>query len=247
MLQPKATSRRTLIAWVCALAALFAFRLLFELTREFFFEDETQFFLIGLRHYATGVWPYFGPDVVWTKSEIPGAMQALLVSVPLRLWAVPEAPFILINVLSFSALAAMAWYITARLPQIPRWLVWGWLMTVPWTLEYGTHIINPSYLLAPAVLFFLGFFEAVPVFRIDKIQGPVAFAMMGAATIFALQIHMSWPLLLPYVAVAWMSRWLACPNARECGPRRGARPIIASSVNLPPPTYVGYRLAKRSP
>jgi hypothetical protein len=215
------TRSRRVILWVLALTALFAFRLIFGLTREFFFEDETQIFLIGLRHYATGAWPYFGPDVVWTKSEIPGAMQALLVSVPLRIWAVPEAPFVLINLLSFAALAAMAWYITARLPQLPAWLVWGWLMTVPWTLEYGTHIMNPSYLLAPAVMFFLGFFEAVPVFRIGRIRGPIAFAMMGAATIFVLQVHMSWPLLLPYVAVAWLSRW-----------RLGVRALAADIVGF---------------
>jgi len=193
--------------WIAGVLALFVFRLLYGLTREFFFEDETQIFLMGLRYYATGLWPHFGPDVVWTKSEIPGALQPLLVGVPLRIWAAPEAPFVLLNVLSFAALAAMAWYITARLPQLPRWLVWGWLMTVPWTLEYGTHIINPSYVLAPAVLFFLGFFEAVPVFTLGRIPGFMAFAMMGAATLFVLQIHMSWPLLLPYLAVAWLSRW----------------------------------------
>src|SRR5437762_11224423 len=83
-----------------ALAALFAFRLAFGLSSEFFFEDETQIYLMGLRHFATGLWPYFGPDVVWTKSEIPGALQALLVGVPLDLVPVPDAPFVLLNVLS---------------------------------------------------------------------------------------------------------------------------------------------------
>ena len=87
-----------------ALAALFTFRLLFGLSSEFFFEDETQIFLMGLRYYATGHWPYFGPDVVWTRSEIPGALQALLVGVPLRIAPVPEAPFVLLNVLSTGAL-----------------------------------------------------------------------------------------------------------------------------------------------
>ena len=61
-----------------ALVALFLFRLLFGLSSEFFFEDETQIYLMGLRYYATGAWPYFGADVVWTRSEIPGALQALL-------------------------------------------------------------------------------------------------------------------------------------------------------------------------
>ena len=65
-------------------AAAFVFRLLFGLSSELFFEDETQIFLIGLRYYATGSWPFFGPDVVWTKSEIPGALQGLLVGAAVR-------------------------------------------------------------------------------------------------------------------------------------------------------------------
>src|SRR5262249_52601217 len=77
------------------LAACFLFRLLFGLSREFFFEDETQIFLLGFRYYATGDWPFFGPDVVWTRSEIPGALQALLVGLPFRVAPIPEAPFVL--------------------------------------------------------------------------------------------------------------------------------------------------------
>jgi len=72
--------------WPLILIALFAFRLWFGLSREFFFEDETQIFLIGFRYYATGDWPFFGPDVVWTKSEIPGALQGVLVGLPLRIF-----------------------------------------------------------------------------------------------------------------------------------------------------------------
>ena len=94
----------------------------------------------------------------------------------------PEAPYVLLNVLSMAALAAFAWYVKARIPQLPTWLVWTWLMTLPWTLEFSAHIINPSYLLAPAIAFFIGFFEAVPAFRRGKIPVPVAFGLMGAAT-----------------------------------------------------------------
>ena len=115
--------------WVPILAALFAFRLLFGLSSEFFFEDETQIYLLGLRYYATGHWPFFGPDVVWTKSEIPGALQALLVGVPLAVAPIPEAPFVLLNLLSFGALAALAWYTCEHLPHAPRWLIWGWFLT----------------------------------------------------------------------------------------------------------------------
>jgi hypothetical protein len=114
-------------------------------------------------------------------------------------------------------------------------------MTLPWTLQYSTHIINPSYLLAPALVFFLGFFESVPVFRIGKIAQPIAFFMMGAAVGWVLQIHMSWPLLLPYAGIAWLSGW-----------RRGVRALALDALGfavgflllsaLLVPTFVVYGL-----
>ena len=215
------TPRRRVLAVTAALAAIFLFRLLYGLSSEFFLEDETQVFLMGLRYHATGAWPFFGADVVWTNSEIPGALQALLVGIPLNILPVPEAPYVLLNILSMAALAAFAWYITARLRGLPKWLVWGWLMTLPWTLEFSTHIINPSYLLAASLVFFIGFFEAMPVFRLGKIREPIAFVLMGAAIAWVLQIHMSWPLLLPYAGVAWLAGW-----------RRGARSMAANAAGF---------------
>ena len=195
-------------SWIFALAllGLFAFRLYFGLSLRFFAEDESQIFLIGLRYYATGHWPYFGPDVVWTQSEIPGALQGLLVGGPLSIAQAPEAPIVVLNLLSFGALAALAWYITRRVPSVPRWLVWGWVMTVPWTLQFSTHITNPSYVLAGAVVFFLGFFEVLPAIRLGVLPVPLAFAAMGVGATWIMQIHMSWYLLLPYLGVAWLSR-----------------------------------------
>jgi len=182
------------------------FRLGFGLSNEFFFEDETQIFLMGLRYYATGAWPYFGPDIVWTKSEIPGALQPLLVGAPMAIAPVPEAPFVFLNLISMGALAGFAWYVRKRLPSLPAWLVWVWLMTLPWTVQFSTHVINPSYVLAPALVFFIGFFEAVPVFRRGLVPTAAAFFMMGAAISWVLQVHMSWPLLLPYAALALVAR-----------------------------------------
>jgi hypothetical protein len=188
------------------LAVCFAFRLAFGLSREFFFEDETQVFLLGLRYQATGAWPFFGPDVVWTRSEIPGALQALLVGLPLRLLPIPESPFVLLNLLSFAALAALAWYACEQAPAVPRWLVWGWFLTIPWTLQFSTHIINTSYILAPAIVFFIGFFEAIPALTLHRLRPALAFALMGLAATWLMQIHMSWPLLLPFAAGAWITR-----------------------------------------
>src|SRR3954470_3926092 len=102
------------------LVACFAFRLLFGLSREFFFEDETQIFLLGFRFYATGQWPFFGPDVAWTRREIRGALQGLLVGGPVRIAAYPESSYVLLAVLSFSGLCGFAWYVGEHRPIAPR-------------------------------------------------------------------------------------------------------------------------------
>src|SRR5436190_11773117 len=195
---PDSLRRSTFLA---ALAALFLGRLAFGLTSEFWSEDETQIYLMGLRYYATGHWPYFGPDVVWTRSQIAGALQPLLVGVPLRIAPFPEAPFVFLNLLSFAALCGLAAYICRREPSLPRWLVWGWLLTAPWTLQFSTHVINPSYVLPAAIAFFIGFFEAVPALSIGVMSPALAFAAMGAAIGWIMQVHMSWPLLLPFAAI----------------------------------------------
>ena len=135
------------LIWALALSGLFAFRLFFGLASDLFSEDYTQVFLLGLGYYATGAWPYFGPDVTWTSSEIPGALQSLLVGVPFHIAPVPEAPYVALNLLSMGCLCLFAWYLCERLRDLPRWLIWGWLLTVPWTLEYSTNIINTSYIL----------------------------------------------------------------------------------------------------
>jgi hypothetical protein len=206
-----------------ALAALFLGRLAFGLTSEFWSEDETQIYLMGLRYYATGHWPYFGPDVVWTQSQIAGALQPLLVGVPLQIAPFPEAPFMLLNLLSFAALCALAAYITRREPSLPPWLVWGWLLTVPWTLQFSTHVNNPSYVLPAAIVLFIGFFEAIPALSLGVVAPRLAFLGMGAAIAWIMQIHMSWPLLLPFAALAlylrglinagWLALGAAIPGA----------------------------------
>jgi hypothetical protein len=58
---------------VLTLPLLFLFRLAFGLTSEFWFEDEKQVYLIGLKSFATHTWPYFGPDVT-SQIQIPGAL-----------------------------------------------------------------------------------------------------------------------------------------------------------------------------
>jgi hypothetical protein len=193
------------------LIAAFLFRLAFGLCSEFWFEDETQVFLLGLRYYANGLWPYFGADIGGIRAQLPGALQALLVGLPLRVVPVPEAPFVLLNILSLAALAWFAWYVRRRLPSLPAWLVYGLLLTAPWTLNFSTHVVNVSYLLPAGVLFFIGLLEALPALRVGAFGIPAAHFMMGFALLCVVQLHMSWVVLVLFLLVALFSR------AREGG------------------------------
>jgi hypothetical protein len=140
-------------------------------------------------------------------------MQGLLIRWPLSVWPVPEAPFVLLNVLSFGTLCLFAWYVCRRVPLVPKWIVWGALLTLPWTLNFSTHVVNTSYILPGALVFFVGFLEAAPSFRIGAWPMVLSWLMMGAGLLFLVQIHMSWVLLPAYVAVAAFDRARRSPRA----------------------------------
>jgi hypothetical protein len=183
---------------------MFLLRLGYGLSADFWTEDERQVFLIGLRSFARGEWPYFGADVVWTNSQLPGALQGLLVGLPFRVWAAPEAPFICLNLLSFASLCFFAWYCERHVTHLPRWLIWGWLLTAPWTLNFSTHIVNTSYILPGSIVACVGFFEALPGFRRHVVTPAQAFAMMGFGLFWVFQIHLSWVLIPPFAVVAFV-------------------------------------------
>lgn len=187
-----------------ALLAMFLVRLGYGLSADFWTEDERQVFLIGLRSFARGEWPYFGADVVWTGSQLPGGLQGLLVGLPFRVWAAPEAPIVFLNLISFAALCFFAWYCERHVTHLPRWLIWGWFLTAPWTLNFSAHIVNTSYILPGSILAFVGFFEALPGFRRHVVPPALAFAMMGFGLFWLFQIHLSWVLLPPFAVVAFV-------------------------------------------
>jgi hypothetical protein len=186
------------------LAAAFAVRLAYSLTTDFWIEDMRQIFMIGLKFYTTGEWPYFGPDVVYTETQLPGALQGLLVGGPLFLVAQPEAPYVLLNLLSFGALSLLAWYIARRCPDVPRWFLWIWIFTAPWTLGFSTEINNPSYVLTGAVLFFVGVFELVPALRIGVLPPRLSGAMAGFGLLWVCQLHLSYVLLVLILGSAFL-------------------------------------------
>lgn len=181
----------------------FLFRLGFGLCSAFQDADAKQIYLIGLKFYTTGGWPYFGPDVVWGEIQIPGALQGLLVGLPFYVLPIAEAPYILLNIISFLSLCLLAWYCCERLPELPRWFIWIWLLTCPWTLNLSTHIYNPSYLLAGGILFFVGALELYPFTSRNLIDVRLANLMLGFSIFWAMQLHLSWVILAPYVLIAF--------------------------------------------
>lgn len=207
MIQKIYKSFCNLKAWkkfVLLFIIFFPFRFLFGIFSEFWFDDELQIYLIGLKFYSTGHWPFFGPDVVYTYSQIPGALQGLLVGLPLYLFPAPEAPYVLLNLLTFSSLFFLALYIIRYLAiEIPEWFIWVWIFTAPWVLNFSTHVLNPSYVLPSAILFFISFMEIIPVFRKNFIPYHWAFFLIGFSMLWIFQLHMSWILLLPFTGYAF--------------------------------------------
>ena len=226
---------------IACLIAAFAFRLGYGLSMPFWSEDERQVYLIGLQAFARGEWPDFGADVVWTGGRMPGALLGLMIRGPLEIWAAPEAPFVLLNILSLSALALFAWYLSRRLRDVPRWLIWTAPFLLPWTLSFSTHIVNPSYVLTGGVVFFVGFFEALPALRRGLVPVAIAWAMMGAGLLWTMQLHLSWVLLPPYVLASAIG--LAIGRRREGDRPRGREAAQAVAGLLVGAALTGSLLA----
>ena len=207
--------KRTWIRYsaICILFFLvFVIRLIYGITGIFWSKDPQQIYLIGLKFYTTGLWPYFGPDIVYSYTQIPGALQGLLVGLPLYLWPIPEAPFIVLNLLSFTGLLLLSYYITRLLPQIPKWIVYGYIFFMPWALYFSTHIINVSYVLLPSVLFAIPFLESFPLLRTAIFPWRVGNFLMGFALAYIMQLHMSWIALIPLVMVAFFMQTMRLPH-----------------------------------
>lgn len=203
------TSKSFPLPWVYTLLGLaFLFRLAYGLCTEIWFIDQQQIYLIGLKFYCTGQWPYFGADVA-PHIQLPGALQGLVVGGPLYLCPIPEAPYILLNLLSFTGLCLFAWYCSKRLPQFPKWILYTWLLTAPWVMNWSTNIDNDSYVLFGSCLFFIGFMETIPALSLKWLHPTAASFLMGFGLFWAMQFHMSYVLLFPFVLASAYFQWKA--------------------------------------
>ncbi|MFI5264231.1 MAG: hypothetical protein ACHQM6_06930, partial [Candidatus Kapaibacterium sp.] len=187
------------------IAGIIIFRFLYSLTQEFWFPDEDvlQIYLIGLKSFTTHTYPYFGADLVYNGSQIPGALQGYLVSAGWFIWKIPEAPYIVLNILLTLSLGFLAWYASKRLTDLSKVFIWVYVFLIPWSICYFTRIVNPSHVIPGAVLFFIGIFEIYPPLRKNILPQWLSFFFLGFGIFWIFQLHMSWVLLGPFTAVAF--------------------------------------------
>jgi hypothetical protein len=188
------------------LLGAFVLRMVYGMTL-FSNEDTLQVYLIGLKWYTTGLFPFWGPDVVYTQSQIPGALQGILAGSAFFIKAIPESPLIFINLLSIISLCYFGWYLSKRIPSTPKWFLYGWLLSAPWTLYYSTKAENPSYVMPAAILFFIAIWELFPFYHQRIMQRKWAFFWLGFSLSWVFQLHLSWVLMMPYIGLAFYFQW----------------------------------------
>lgn len=204
-------------------------------------EDEIQTYLIGLKSYTTCTWPYFGTDMQGGaggySGQMAGALEGLLIAVPLWIWQNPLAPYLFLNLLTFMAFTLLAWYCHKRVPGVPAWFIFTWVYIAPWCTHFSTVMINESYSIVGSILFFLGFMESVPAIKRDLI--PISFSniLMGFGFCWVLQLHMSWVMLIPFLIYSFYHQWNTGNGKTAVGfGLIGALPLLALLL----PTYLVY-------
>ena len=194
---------------------IFIVRLIFGITSEFWKEDELQIYLIGLKSFTTHTWPYYGPDVVYTNTQIPGALQGILVSAPWYIWQAPEAPIVFLNILSFISLCFISWYLSARIKTLPRWFIFLWICSLSWTLDFGCRVVNPSYTLIFSIPFFIALLEILPVYETKLLNKDFAFFLLGICPALIMQLHLSFVLLIPFWLLAFFFELKNFPGIKK--------------------------------
>lgn len=175
-------------------------------------EDEVQTYLLGLKYAVTGEWPYYGNDVIKPgtldlQTQDPGALQGLWIGLPLRLWPDPLSPFLAANALSMAALLLLAWYASRRLPGLPGWFIFPYVLLAPWCVHYTTNIMELSYSIPIACLFFIALWETLPSFRLGLAPPWALDLVLGFCLSWWVQLHRTWVMLLPLLALSFFLQW----------------------------------------
>ncbi|HUO57598.1 MAG TPA: hypothetical protein VMV05_05420, partial [bacterium] len=80
------------------------------------------------------------------------------------------------------------------------------------TLHYSTEMMNFSFTVALACLFFVALLESLPNLSLGWIPPPWANALMGLTLSAWVQLHRTWVLILPLLLLSFYRRWRVSRN-----------------------------------
>ena len=191
---------------------LLVFRIFLGIQINFIHLDYEQIYLMGLENAFSGNWSFWGPDVVWSKTRLPGAMQGLLAGIPLRLTNHPYSPIVLSNLISAAGLILLSFYAKRKFPGLSLYFLLSLFLLFPFGLFNGVVLLNTSYLIFSGAILFLAVFDLF-VYR-DKLywNSSLHFFMIGFSLLFTYQLHLGWVLIIPFVLVLLYLEWKRTPR-----------------------------------
>jgi len=187
---------------------LLIFRIMLGIWTNFAHEDYIQIYLLGLENAYSGLWSYWGPEIVWSQTRLPGAMQGLLAGLPLRVTGSAYAPIIFSNLISAAGLILMAFYSKKRFPRLSIEFLLILFLLLPFCLFNGTVLLNTAYLILSGAVLFIAVAELF-LYREELIfkDPSYYFLGMGMALLFTYQLHLTWVMFLPFIFVLLYFEW----------------------------------------
>jgi hypothetical protein len=183
------------------ITALLVFRIWYGIQINFSHPDYTQIYLIGLENALSENWSYWGPDIVWSKTRLPGAMQGILAGVPIKITGNIYSPIVLSNLITGFGLVLLAFYAKKRFPHLSIYFLLGLFLLFPFGFIHGTVLLNTAYLIFAGTLLFISAVELF-IYRDDLIFKPTRyFFLIGFSSLFTFQLHLSWVMFLPFILV----------------------------------------------
>lgn len=194
--------KKQILIPISIVLTLLVFRIILGIQINFSHEDYKQIYLIGLEHAFSENWSYWGPDVVWSETRLPGGMQGFLAGFPIQLFKHPYSPIVFSNLLSVIGLTLLSLYAKKRFPTLNLNFLLALLLLLPFYLYHGVVLLNTAYLIFTGALLFIPVFELF-IYRdslIFKNTG-VYFLFIGFSLLITYQLHLTWVMYLPFICV----------------------------------------------
>lgn len=195
--------RKTLVT-AFIIIILLVFRIFLGIQINFSHIDYDQIYLIGLEHAFNENWSYWGPDVVWSKTRLPGGMQGFLAGFPIQVFKHPYSPIIFSNILSALGLILIAFYGKKRFPKLNLNFLLILLLLLPFYLMHGTVLLNTAYLVFTGSLLFIPVLDLF-LYRENLLikNTGIHFLIIGFSLLTTYQLHLTWVMYLPFIFVLY--------------------------------------------